>query len=119
MTAYIRQHLKIVIKELISAKLADRTFSPSSVNRYLACPRQYLYGDILKLQPKDGNPNFTSYGTAIHKACEEAIRFLIDNKVPPEKSQFIKWFKDELSKLPMESYTQRINFEGTILSFKP
>ena len=103
---------KTDFEELIKAELGDRVFSPSSVNRYLACPRQYLYGDILKLNPKDGNPNFLSYGSAIHKACEEGFKFLRDKKMPPEKSQFIKWFKDELAKQPMESYQQRENFEG-------
>lgn len=97
---------------LIDSKLGDRAFSPSSINLYLSCPRRYLYEDILKLKPKDGNPNALSYGKAVHKACEEAIRFLRDKKMPPEKSQFIKWFKDELSCQPMESYQQRMNFEG-------
>lgn len=96
----------------IDTKLADRAFSASSVNRYLACPRMYLYNDILKLTPKDGNPNFLSYGTAIHKACEEAFKFLKENKTPPTKEDLIKWFKDEFSTLPMESYEQRKNFEG-------
>ena len=99
-------------KELIHSRLGDRPFSASSINRYLSCPRMYLYNDILKIEPKDGNPNAKSYGSAIHKACENAVRFMKDNKTPPEKSQFIKWFKDELATLPMESYQQRINFEG-------
>lgn len=103
---------KTDFEELIKTRLGNRAYSPSSINRYLACPRQYLYGDILDLKSKDGNPNFSSYGIAVHKACEEAIKFLRDKKIPPEKSQFIKWFKDELSTLPMETYQQRINFEG-------
>lgn len=99
-------------EELIRAKIGNRVYSPSSINRYLACPRQYLYGDILELKPKDGNPNYLSYGLAVHKACEDGFRFLRDKKVPPEKEQFIKWFKDELAGLPMESYQQREVFEG-------
>ncbi len=98
--------------QMIDARLNDREFSPSAINQYLKCSRQYLYDAILKLRPKDGNPNFTSYGSAIHKACEEAMRFLMKNKTYPDKSQFIKWFKEELSTLPMESYDQRKNFEG-------
>ncbi len=98
--------------EFIDTKLADRAFSATAINKYINCPRQYLYEDILKLEAKDGNPNYLSYGTAIHKACELAIKFIKDNKTPPEKEQFIKWFKDELSNQPMESYEQRLNFEG-------
>ena len=97
--------------ELIDAKLADRPYSATAINKYLKCPRQYLYEDILELKAKDGNPNALSYGKAVHKACEKAIRFIQENKTTPEKSQFIRWFKDELSNLPMESYEQRLNFE--------
>lgn len=98
-------------EELIKARLENKVFSPSSVNRYLACPRQYLYNDILKLKVKDGNPNATSYGSAIHKACEESMRYLMKNNTHPEKYQVINWFKDELLNLPMESYEHRQNFE--------
>ena len=98
--------------DMIDAELKDRKFSPSAINEYLKCPRQYFYDAILKLKAKDGNPNFTSYGSAVHKACEEAMIFLMNNKTHPDKSQFIQWFKDELSTLPMESYDQRKNFEG-------
>ncbi len=98
-------------EELIKAKLADRAFSATAINKYLACPRQYLYDDILGLKTKDGNPNFLSYGSAIHKACEESMRFLMNKKTYPEKTLVLKWFKDELDKLPMESYEQRKNFE--------
>ena len=97
-------------QELISAKLNDRSFSPSAINRYLSCPRKYFYNDILELCTKDGNPNFASYGSAIHKALEESINFIINNQTYPEKTQVISWFKEELAKLPMENYEQRQNF---------
>lgn len=100
------------IAELITSKISNRAFSPSSINIYLACPRQYLYTEILDYKTRDGNPNASSYGRAVHKACEEVIKFLRDNKITPEKSQFIKWFKDELSKQPMQSYQHREIFEG-------
>ena len=98
--------------EMIDAKLKDRKFSPSAINTYLKCPRQYLYEKILGLKVKDGNPNFASYGSAVHKACENAMEFLMKNKTHPDKAQFIKWFKDELATLPMESYEQRQIFIG-------
>lgn len=97
--------------EFITSKINDRPFSPSSINLYLSCPREYLYEDILELEPRDGNPNYLSYGLAVHKACEEAIKFLRDKKMPPEKSQFINWFKEELAKKPMQSYQHREIFE--------
>ena len=98
--------------EFINVKLQKKHFSPSSVNLYLACPRKYFYQEILEFEVRDGNPNFSSYGIAVHKACEEAVRYIKDKNTPPEKSQFIKWFKDELANRPMESKKQRENFIG-------
>lgn len=120
--SYWKQELNLLIKRdydykkdfesLINAKLSDRAFSATSINKYLACPRKYLYEDILALTPKDGNPNTLSYGTAIHKTCQKAYDFLRENKTPPEKEQVIFWFKKAFATLPMESYEQRKNFEG-------
>ena len=95
--------------ELIDAKMPER-FSPKAINKYLNCPRQFLYEYILDLTTKDGNPNFASFGNAVHKACEKAIKYIQDNKTPPDKAQFIKWFKDDLENRPMESHDQRKNF---------
>ncbi len=98
-------------KNLIEAKLNNRAFSPSSINRYLSCPRRYFYEDILDFSSKDGNPNALSYGSAIHKALEETIKFIKENKTYPTKTQIFSWFKNELNRLPMENYEQRKIFE--------
>lgn len=97
--------------EFIDMQLVDKKYSATAINEYIACPRQYLYDYIFNLKVKDGNPNALSYGSAVHKACEKAVRFIQNNNISPEKDLFIKWFKDELSIQPMESYEQRLNFE--------
>jgi RecB family exonuclease len=38
------------------------------------------------------------------------MQYIKDNKTPPDKAQFIKWFKDDLENRPMESHDQRKNF---------
>ena len=97
--------------EFIDMQLVEKKYSATAINEYLACPRKYLYDYILNLKVKDGNPNALSYGSAVHKACEKAVKFIQKNNTPPEKDQFIKWFKDELALLPMESHEQRMNYE--------
>ncbi|MBR2068714.1 MAG: ATP-dependent helicase [Candidatus Gastranaerophilales bacterium] len=97
-------------KALIQTKLSDRAYSATAVNKYLSCPRRYFLEEILELCAKDGNPNFLSYGSAIHKACENAAKYVAKQNDYPSKEEFINWFKDELNKLPMENYEQRINF---------
>ena len=103
---------KAEFSDLIDSVLNDIPYSPSSINKYIACPRLYLYENILGFAPKDTNPNALSYGLAVHKACEEAVKFMRDKKTPPEKTDFIKWFKEELKKLPLKSYDYRDIIEG-------
>lgn len=121
-TSYWTQAGKLLIKRnydykrefhtLVDAQTKDKAFSATSINQYLKCPRQFLYERILKLKGKDGNPNNLSYGSAVHKACEEAILYAKKNNAYPSKETFIEWFKQELNRLPMESYQQRQNYLG-------
>jgi len=87
--------------------LNNRAYSATALNIYLKCPRQYLYDKILKLGSKDGNPDAKSYGSAIHKACEIAINYALENQKHINKNDFIDSFKKELNRLPMSSYEQR------------
>ena len=88
---------------IVDAQLKDKAYSPTSVNTYLKCPRQYFYNYILDLKAKDGNADALHYGTAVHEACEKAVKFAIKNGYYPEKSQFIKYFTDKLSNLSISS----------------
>ncbi len=92
---------------LVDTKLAGKSFSPSAINTYLKCPRQYLYSYILDLQAKDGNPDAMNYGKAVHSACEFAIKFAKDKRKYPEKEDFLNVFRQELDKLPMSNFQQR------------
>lgn len=92
---------------MVDKKLEGKSFSPSAVNTYLKCPRQYFYNYILDLSPKDGNPDSLSFGKAVHSACEFAVRFAKQNNEYPTKEEFINEFKKALDKLPMSSYKQR------------
>lgn len=92
---------------MVDAKLADKHFSPSSVNMYLKCPRQYLYNYILDLSSKDGSPDRYSYGLAVHKACEFAVNYAKENLKYPLKEEFITVFKKDIASRPLSSYEQR------------
>ena len=95
---------------MVEKKLEAKSFSPSSINTYLKCPRQYFYNYILDLSSKDGNPDAMSYGTAVHAACEFAVNFAKEKNEYPTKEEFINSFKQELNKQPMSSYKQRENY---------
>ena len=98
--------------EMIKSKLKDKSYSPSAINTYLKCPRQYLYSKILKLDGRDGNPDNASYGTAVHSACEFAVKYALKNKEYPSKEDFIESFKNELSNQKVSDYKNRVNLEG-------
>ena len=99
-----------VFCSMVDKKLEGKPFSPSSINTYLKCPRQYFYNYILDLSSKDRNPDAMSYGTAVHAACEFAVNFAKEKKEYPTKEEFINSFKQELNKQPMSSYKQRENY---------
>lgn len=92
---------------LVDKKLEGKSFSPSAVNTYLKCPRQYFYDYILDLSAKDGNPDALSYGLAVHSACEYAVKFAKENGEYPTKDAFINEFKKALNNEPMSSFKQR------------
>ena len=98
--------------EFIDLKLNNRAHSPSSINTYLNCPRQYLYERVLELTTKDANNNLMSYGSAVHKTLENSINYIKDNGTPPDKAQVIAWFKESLLKQHLESWDHRDIIEG-------
>lgn len=98
--------------EMIKHELNDRVYSPTALNKYLKCPRQYFYGSILDFDGKDGNPDALNFGTAVHSACEFAIKFALEKGFYPTKEEFVKSFLDKLSELPLSSYKNRENLEG-------
>lgn len=92
---------------MVDTKLENKSFSPSSINMYLKCPRQYLYNYILDLTPKTGNPDLFSYGIAVHSACEFAVCYAKKNGNYPPKEDFVNEFKKSLATLPMSGFQQR------------
>lgn len=91
----------------VDVKLKGKPYSPTSVNTYLKCPRQYFYEYILGFPAKDGNADNMHYGTAVHDACEKAVKFAIKNKHYPSKDEFIEYFKAKLNNLPVSTHAMR------------
>ena len=90
-------------KVLVDGILNGKPYSPTSINTYLKCPRQYFYHYILDLAAKDGNADALHYGSAVHKACEKAVKYAKEHQRYPEKSEFIKYFTDKLLSLPISN----------------
>ena len=51
-------------------------YSPSLINPYLKCPRMFFFDKILGLNsPNFSIPDSMNFGLAVHKACENAIKY--------------------------------------------
>lgn len=99
--------------ELVKSYLNGiKHFSPTLMNKYLNCPRQYLYEKVFEFEVKDGNSDNLSYGTAVHDACEKFVEYAIKNKEYPSKEFFIDEFRKKLSNLPLSNFENRKNIEG-------
>ncbi|MDE6138157.1 MAG: PD-(D/E)XK nuclease family protein, partial [Candidatus Gastranaerophilales bacterium] len=92
---------------MVDNRILGKAFSPSSINTYLNCPRQYLYDYILGLRAKDGNPDNLSFGSAVHCALEYAVKIALETNNYPTEQDFINTFKNKLENLPLSSYEQR------------
>lgn len=74
-------------------------FSVSALNEYRNCPKQYFYERILKMKINSGSKDDMNYGTAVHAAFEEAIKYVMDNKEYPDVDYVKNVFNSKLGEL--------------------
>ena len=86
-------------RDLIKKILSEISYSPSSINTYLKCPRQYLYSYILKLDTKSDFKDELNYGTAMHYALQKACEYAIKNNEYPKKEDIVSNFKQSFDNL--------------------
>lgn len=117
--AYSKELLKTIEKKdfdykkefgnFVEARLKDKAFSPSSINTYLSCPRQYFYKYILDLEGAISSQDSLSYGSAVHGALEYAINYAQKNEQYPKIEEIIEKFKNIFKTLPLSAFEQREN----------
>src|SRR5574344_295164 len=92
---------------LVDMKLKDKKFSPTYLNDYLQCKRQFLYDRILDFSPKAEIPDAMNYGSAVHEACDYIVKEAVKYKEYSSKEEFINKFKENMRELPFSSYKQK------------
>lgn len=82
-------------KDYLKKLLLDFKLSPTALNKYLECPRKFLYDNLIKV-PKTKTPSL-SFGTAIHAALENF--YLVYKKTGhlPVVDDLIYYFKISLN----------------------
>jgi DNA helicase-2/ATP-dependent DNA helicase PcrA len=92
---------------MVDNRLQGKSFSPSAINKYLNCPREYFYNYILDLDTKESVSDALNYGSAIHQTCEFAVTSAIKNREYPSKEIINNEFEKILNSYPMTSFSQR------------
>ena len=78
----------------------QKSYSPSSLNTYRKCPREYFYNYILGLKSSSGNKDNSTYGLAVHKAFQYAINYAMKNKKYPTVDEVFEIFAQSIDELP-------------------
>ena len=94
---------------LIPAPFGDGTplrFSYSQLSTYETCPRQYLYGAVLKLQ-RDEEYVSAAFGSAIHAALNLLNQQWRENRKPPEDHEVERAVTDNWPEAGFDFSAQR------------
>ncbi len=89
---------KGAFKDEIEKRVEKLVLSPSTLNSYLSCPRNFFYTYVLKVPVYDDNWNNANYGTAVHAVLENSGRMLLSEGKYPTKEEFLQEFESSFSK---------------------
>ena len=78
----------------------QKSYSPSSLNKYRKCPREYFYNYILGLKSSSGNRDNLTYGNAVHKAFQFTLDYAVDNKKYPSVDEVYNVFAKSIDEQP-------------------
>lgn len=78
----------------------QKSYSPSSLNTYRKCPREYFYNYILGLKSSSGNRDNLTYGLAVHKAFQFTLDYAMNNKKYPSANEAYEVFAKTIDELP-------------------
>ncbi|MCM1009760.1 MAG: ATP-dependent helicase [Fusobacterium sp.] len=97
---------KTAFKDELEARIKDFILSPSALNCYQACPRNFLYTYILQIPVYSEEWDSANYGSAVHKTLEIAIK-----NAYPTKEEFCEIFLKNLSMQKFSNADTRRQFE--------
>ena len=78
----------------------QKSYSPSSLNKYRKCPREYFYNYILGLKSSSGNRDNLTYGNAVHKAFQFTLDYAMNNKKYPTADEVYEVFAKSIDEQP-------------------
>ena len=105
-------------KSNIEGEIAKiKYYSPTLINPYIKCPRMFFFDKILGLNsPNFSIPDAMNFGSAVHKACENAIKYAMENKTFYDSETFVEEVKKQIDKYPFSSFKQREQYKSIVES---
>ncbi len=78
----------------IKSRISDLVISQTSLNKYLNCPLQYFYSDVLKIPVFVEDKDILSYGSSIHSAIDFMTKEAVKNGFWGKVEDMIKKFEE-------------------------
>ena len=94
----------------LKARLEKFTISPSTLNKYLECPRAFLYSTVLNIPIYDKDNSNAHFGSAIHRTLQWCVNYAKENGRYPDKQQVLSGFDKNLSIEQFDSQETREMF---------
>ncbi len=86
-------------KEFIKNRF-QKSYSPSSLNTYKRCPKEYFYNFILGLKSDLGDKDNATYGNAVHRTFKKVLDFAMANKTYFSAEKAFEIFSQCIDELP-------------------
>lgn len=102
---------KNAFKDELEARIKDFILSPSALNTYQACPRNFLYSYILQIPIYSGEWDSANYGNAVHKALEITMQKAKEAGSYPTREEFCEIFSKSLATQKFSDAEKRKQFE--------
>ena len=103
-------------KAFIQKLAQDHIISPTSLNNYLACPRKFMYQNLVRI-PQAKNKS-SAMGSAIHASLDFYFKQYKKSRIKPDKSLLTLRYKYYLEKelLTEKDYKERLQIGQNILN---
>lgn len=97
-------------KDELEKRVEKFILSPSSLNQYTACPRNFLYTYILRIPIYELDWDNANYGSSVHAALEHAEKTAMETGSYPTAEEMVEDFKKNLGEFEFEDADKRNEF---------
>ena len=101
---------KSAFRDELFARIKEFILSPSALNTYQACPRNFLYTYILQIPIYSGEWDSANYGKAVHKTLEISMQIAKETGSYPNQEEVCELFKKNLSTQKFSDAQKRSQF---------